>query len=968
MNISKLIISCMVILGFMACTDTNSWGDDTRVPSLKASFIYFPQSQIELGGTANLSKDVQLQAVETPWRITNPASDWLEVSPMEGSGDATVTFKAKENPTSDNIRTAVLSLESTDADYSFSRVLTVNQGKANSVLNPSEQSFELTREAQTKTVSITANTDWKASCSVDWIHLTKISDTSLEIKVDENNESSERTAYISISGSKTSEIKITQSGVSVTPGLTYVEFSRESQTKTIDISSNYNWKASCSANWISLKSSPETGKLSITVADNNGTTDRTASISISNTNSSVKVLQHGYVFEELISELDFENKSSSKTLKIKTDGAWTATSNQTWIHVSPISGNGSAQLSVSVDENKGADIRKGTISVKVGDVTKYVSVQQKGAYLEISTSSESEILAVGGTRTVTFSTSADWTVVCQNPSWVSVDKTSGSAGVNTITLTFLTNTQGTSRTDITYIKSKNTNLQNLKITTIQKGDYVCNGHEYVDLGLPSGTLWATCNVGANSPEEPGDYFAWGETTGYKSGKTYFNWSSYKWCNGSKNTLTKYCDSSEYGKVDNKIKLESADDAATVNWGSGWCTPSLEQQQELCWYTDCEWTTINGVYGHKITSKTNGNSIFLPITGYFNETGLVYTNIGIYWSSSCCTELYSYGAYELSGGNRGSISAGAGVVPHCYGLPIRPVLLQKANIIPVSSVTINKSSLSMGIGETEILSATVAPINASVKSVTWTSSNTGIAIVDKKGKVTAKSAGTTTITATSDDLSRVSASCTVTVKATSTTINGHEYVDMGLPSGTLWATCNVGANSPEEYGDYFAWGETTGYKSGKTYFDWSTYKWCNGSEDSMTKYYSTDIYAYPNGRMVLELIDDAARHNWGGAWRMPSYQQYNELKANCDCSFTKQNGVYGCLMKSKKNGKEIFLPAAGYIWGEQFYFKEHGYYWANSISQEKGVDVSYFYNVFNTTYGYSPRFGMPVRPVINYEFE
>ena len=123
MNISKLIISCIVILSFVACTDTNGWGDGTRTPSLKASFIYFPQSQIELGGTNNLSRTVQLQSVETPWKITNPASDWLDVSPMEGSGDATVTFKAKENPTSDNIRTAVLSLESTDADYSFSRGL-----------------------------------------------------------------------------------------------------------------------------------------------------------------------------------------------------------------------------------------------------------------------------------------------------------------------------------------------------------------------------------------------------------------------------------------------------------------------------------------------------------------------------------------------------------------------------------------------------------------------------------------------------------------------------------------------------------------------------------------------------------------------------------------------------------------------------------------------------------------------------
>ena len=586
MNISKLIISCIVILGFVACTDTNSWGDDTRVPSLKASFIYFPQSQIELGGTSNLSRDVQLQAVETPWRITNPASDWLEVSPMEGSGDATVTFKAKENPTSDNVRTAVLSLESTDADYSFSRVLTVNQGKANSVLNPSEQSFELTREAQTKTVSVTANTDWKATSSEDWIHLTKQSDTSLEIKVDENN----------------------------------------------------------------------------------GTTDRQTNINIAgSTSSSITILQHGYKFEDLVSELDFENKSSTKKLNIKTDGAWTATSKESWIHVSPKSGNGSAQLSVSVDDNNNAEIRKGTISAKVGDVTKYVSVQQKGAYLNISTSSELEISPAGGTRTVTFSTSDDWAVVCQNPSWVSVDKTSGSAGVNTIALTFSTNTQGTSRTDITYIKSKNTNLQNLKITTIQKGDYFYDGHEYVDLGLPSGTLWATCNIGANKPEECGDYFAWGETTA----KSDYNWDTYKWCNGSSNTMTKYCTNSGFGLVDNKKELDSEDDAATANWGNNWCMPTYDQAVELfnSSYTTTEWNNR----GLLIKSKSNGKTVFLPFTAYFYNKSKWINNGGFegaYWCRSLSSARVGYVAYAIFF-SRENYSIGGH--SRYYGYTVRPVV-------------------------------------------------------------------------------------------------------------------------------------------------------------------------------------------------------------------------------------------------------------------------------------------------------
>ena len=164
---------------------------------------------------------------------------------------------------------------------------------------------------------------------------------------------------------------------------------------------------------------------------------------------------------------------------------------------------------------------------------------------------------------------------------------------------------------------------------------ITNGYEWIDLGLPSGTLWATCNVGANKPEEYGDYFAWGET----QPKSNYNKSTYKYCNESNNTMTKYCTSSSYGTVDNKTELEPADDAATVNWESGWQMPSKAQQQELINnnYTTTIWTTQNGVYGRKITSKSNGNSIFLPAAGYCAGTSLYHAgSYGGYWSRSLRT--------------------------------------------------------------------------------------------------------------------------------------------------------------------------------------------------------------------------------------------------------------------------------------------------------------------------------------------
>ncbi len=155
-----------------------------------------------------------------------------------------------------------------------------------------------------------------------------------------------------------------------------------------------------------------------------------------------------------------------------------------------------------------------------------------------------------------------------------------------------------------------------------------NGHEYVDLGLPSGTLWATCNVGATIPEEYGEHFAWGETTS----KNEYGWVTYKW--GEKWTLTKYCTNSYYGTVDDKLTLEIVDDAAKANWGGDWRMPTLAEQQELLNECTWNWTTLNGVNGYQVTSK-NGNSIFLPAAGLRrNDSGLDFAGeYSEYWSSS-----------------------------------------------------------------------------------------------------------------------------------------------------------------------------------------------------------------------------------------------------------------------------------------------------------------------------------------------
>ena len=199
----------------------------------------------------------------------------------------------------------------------------------------------------------------------------------------------------------------------------------------------------------------------------------------------------------------------------------------------------------------------------------------------------------------------------------------------------------------------------------------------VDLGLPSGLKWATCNVGANAPEEYGDYFAWGETEPYyssqdpltwKDGKTGYNWASYKWCNGSSTSLTKYCTSSSYGNVDNNTVLDPEDDAASVNWGGSWRMPTDADWTEL--RTECTWTwtTRNGVNGRLVTGP-NSNSIFLPAAGRRYSTSLDYTgSSGDYWSSSLNTDYPRY-AWSVDF-NSGTVDRdGDG---RCYGHSVRAV--------------------------------------------------------------------------------------------------------------------------------------------------------------------------------------------------------------------------------------------------------------------------------------------------------
>ena len=499
-----------------------------------------------------------------------------------------------------------------------------------------------------------------------------------------------------------------------------------------------------------------------------------------------------------------------------------------------------------------------------------------------------------------------------------------------------------------------------------------NGHAYVDLGLS--VKWATCNVGANTPEECGDYFAWGEV----EPQDYYDWSTYKWCNGSYDTQTKYCTNSSYGTVDNKTVLEAEDDAAAVNWGGAWRMPTNDEQDELRSNCTWTWTTQNGVNGYKVTSKSNGNSIFLPAAGYRYVSSLNNAGSGgSFWSSSLTTG-YPDNAFTLGFGSSG---VNGGYSNRYFGRSVRPVLGENEDIAAmVPSVTtaaitqITHSTAVAGgnvtsdggasVTERGVVYSTVSnPVIYNIYHTTITSgSGTGSFSVNLTNLVEGTTYYVRAYAVNSAGVSYGEEVSFTTNEQSSTpndgAENGHAYVDLGL--SVKWATCNVGANAPEEYGDYFAWGEV----EPKTEYNWSSYKWCNGSTNTQTKYNTSDSYGTVDNKTVLEAEDDAAAVNWGGNWRMPTKAEQDELRQQCTWTWTTQNGVNGYTVTGP-NGNSIFLPAAGYRYDSSFkYAGSRGYYWSSSLSTDYPGDACglYFYSDGVDRDGSYRCCGRSVRPV------
>ena len=258
-----------------------------------------------------------------------------------------------------------------------------------------------------------------------------------------------------------------------------------------------------------------------------------------------------------------------------------------------------------------------------------------------------------------------------------------------------------------------------------------DGHKWVDMGLPSGLKWATCDVGSEYSIQPGSRFAWGEITPKDD-----NSAPYKWFDSATGKYLKYVLTPEFGEVDGLTTLEAEDDAARMNWGGDWRTPTVADIEELWENTTYEYITKDGVPGGKITSKINSHSIFLP--------DLSGTSSGSYLSST----LYDNRSNSAMGLCFHFDGFGKTLLDRNKRFPVRPVI-GNPPYVAVESVSFGYSHDFLSVGDVRNLSVDISPSNATNKKVTWSSDDESVAVVDSHGKLTCVGAGSAFIYAEAD---------------------------------------------------------------------------------------------------------------------------------------------------------------------------------------------------------------------------
>ena len=948
--------------------NTNSWSrqGDIQISTLDSKeYITVVQRPANISTTTERldftipggSQSVQISS-EAPWTATTSYS-WINVTPESGTeGDATITVQVTAN-NSLTTRNGYVYIVLSDT-----RKIEIPVSQECISFSIDKTQIDAPVTGQDYQLQLKSNVQWKLLDSIPtWMTLSPKSGTGnsqIDIKVNANPSASDRSAKFKIAPvsltNAATEITVRQNGHTFETDSTALHFSDKAGSAYFNIESDGSWIATPSADWITLDKESGTGdsKIKVTVTENTADSARVGYVnaSIEGKQEKVTVHQQGKYLNISSDALEFTSKGGSTQVSIKTNNSWTAKSSDEWIKISKTEGDEDCDITITATDNASVNSRNGYVDVTPKESNPIrISVSQNARYLAVSVDTLYFFYKGGNSDIITVNTDGVFDVFTE-ADWLIINKET----TNSFSLT-------SSPTDGVSTRSGAVNISLIDIgddvllktvIVIQNDRY--NGYEYIDLGLS--VMWASCNIGAAKPTDHGSYYAWGEITT----KDSYSWANYTYSQGTRTSMTKYCFDASTGYngfTDSKTILDLEDDVAHVEWGGDWRMPTKEEYEELINNCSWQWTSVNGVYGYKISGIVAGhvnNYIFLP--AIYSE-GYTESRTGLYWSSSLSTNNANQ-AYRLQFIEKQYHETFdyERYLDHAIR-PVTPSSTWLSNL----SITLNKESVSLQRDETTTLTATVKKSNDVINyPVIWSSDKPSVATVNEAGLVTAISAGTANVIAT---IQNKSVTCSVTV-----TEKPYEYVDLGL--SVNWATFNVGATKPVEYGTQYAWGEI----NSNIRFD--KYRFISrpdGINEKLWKY-CTDIKYGINGsadyKTNLELVDDIAHIKWGDNWRMPSKVEFEELLLNCTWQWENEEGVNGYRITSNISGytnNSIFIPAGGYT--NDSHSSDNGvecYYWSNYLNVEQPFSAWFLRANSNDKNMYT--IGRPnemsIRPVVSSE--
>lgn len=460
---------------FYLKSDVSDWKCESPISVTQAGatpMIVLSKTEVDFTGAPNT--ETVTVASNCTWTASSSA-DWLTVSQKDNA----IILAVTGNESNSN-RTAIVSvIRSGTTATNTSKTITVRQAPAS--INASTESLVFNNTASFVNVTINAEASWTASTSASWIDVSPTSDNSgtstMKVSVSPNTSTSERTGYVnlSIGGSLRIQIPVRQRGIYVETEQSELSFVAAGGSLNLSVLSNTNWIVSSVPSWITV--SPNQGKgdgnVKVTASENPNTANRSGIIHLTQTglniDVAVAVSQAGKTFDVNTTVLNYEDKSSTQTINIQTDGTWTASASDSWITISPTTASGNSTLSVSVSENTSDDERSGQVVVVMADKSATINIIQKGKYFTVSNNLLT-YTSKGGAIDVSISTNDSWSAKVEDGStWLTLSKTSGTGNVD-VKVTASDNASVNSRTATLLFET--THNQKVRVVVTQDARYL----------------------------------------------------------------------------------------------------------------------------------------------------------------------------------------------------------------------------------------------------------------------------------------------------------------------------------------------------------------------------------------------------------------------------------------------------------------------------------------------------------------